>query len=497
MSLPCADALYDAAGTRALEHYASETLGLAGYTLMQRAGQAMFEAMRKHWPQAQRILIVAGAGNNGGDGYVVARLAQQAGLRPRVVMLSDETRLRGDGALAYQAMRAAGVAPDSGQDWFDGAEVVVDALLGTGLERAVEGRYAQAIARINASGLPVLSVDVPSGIDASNGRVHGFAVRASVTVSLVSLKQGLVTGAAPAYTGHLEWHAIDLPATVFEAVAPAALCINYAHLRALFAPRPRTAHKGEHGHVLVVGGAPGYGGAARMAAEAAARVGAGLVSLATHPDHAASLTAQRPEIMCRGVDTAADLAPMLARATVVAIGPGLGQDAWGRRLWAALRDCPQCQVVDADALNLLAADPDQREARVLTPHPGEAARLAGVANRVIQDDRYAAAAELCARYGGVVLLKGAGTIIASGGEPTLVVRDGNPGMASGGMGDVLTGVIAGLLAQGMLPREAAALGACVHAHAADLAAADGERGLLAADLMPFLRRAVNPLRDGA
>lgn len=495
MSVPVAEALYDAAGTRALEHHAIEVLGIAGYTLMERAGLAVFESLRRHWPRARRILVVCGAGNNGGDGYVVARLAQAAGLDARVVMLSSEARLRGDGESAYRAMRAAGIEPHAGDGWFDDVELVVDAVLGTGLERKVEGAYAEAIARINASGLPVLSVDVPSGIDASTGRCHGIAVRAAVTVSLVSLKQGLVTGEAPAYTGALEWQAIDLPPAAFKAVPATAHRIDYAHLRQLFAPRPRTAHKGQHGHVLVVGGAPGYGGAARMAAEAAARVGAGLVSLATHPEHAPSLAAQRPEIMCRGVDNASDLAPLLARASVVAIGPGLGQGAWGQRLWAAVRDCPQVQVVDADGLNLLAADPDQRDARVLTPHPGEAARLASVDNRVIQDDRYAAAAMLAARYGGVVLLKGAGTLIARDGDLPLVVGDGNPGMASGGMGDVLTGVIAGLLAQGMTPHEAAAAGACVHAHAADRAARDGERGLLAADLMVHLRTAVNPPRS--
>ncbi len=493
MTLPVADNLYDAAATRALEHHAIASLGLTGLTLMERAGRAVFEALQRRWPQARRLLIMCGAGNNGGDGYVVARLAHAAGMAARVVMLSSEARLRGDGASAFRAMREAGVTPFAADAWFDDIDIVVDALLGTGLERKVEGVYAETIARINAAALPVLSVDVPSGIDATNGRCHGVAVRATATVSLVSLKQGLVTGAAPAYTGALEWHAIDLPRAVFEAVPPTAQAIDHAHLGSLFGPRSRTAHKGDHGHVLVIGGGCGYGGAARMAAEAAARVGAGLVSLATHPDHAASLTAQRPEIMCHGVDNASDLVPLLARASVVAIGPGLGQSAWAQRMWAAVRDCRQVQVVDADALNLLAADPDQRESRVLTPHPGEAARLASVATDVIQADRYAAVAELCDRYGGVVLLKGAGTVIASAGELPLVVRDGNPGMASGGMGDVLTGVIAGLLAQGFTPRVAAAAGACVHAHAADRAARAGERGLLAGDLMPLLRAAVNLL----
>ena len=493
MNLRCVQDLYDAAGTRALEHYAVAQLGIAGLTLMERAGAAVFDELRTRWPAARVITIVCGAGNNGGDGYVVARLAAAAGLQPRVVMLNDEARLRGDGASAYRAMRAAGIVPTDSAAWFEGAELVVDAVLGTGLERTVEGVYAEAIARINDCGLPIMSVDVPSGINASTGVCHGTAVRATATLSLVSMKQGLVTGDAPAYTGALQWHDIGLPAAVYAEVPATAQAIAHAQLGPLFGSRPRTAHKGHHGHVLVIGGAPGFGGAARLAAEAAVRVGAGLVSLATHPSHAASLTNERPEIMCHGVAGAADLAPLLARATVVAIGPGLGMSPWAQKLWAAVRDCAQAQVVDADGLNLLAADPDHRAARVLTPHPGEAARLSGLSTQVIHQDRYAAATALCRRFGGVVLLKGAGTIVANENELPVVVRDGNPGMASGGMGDVLTGVIAGLLAQGMALRLAAAAGACVHAHAADCAARGGERGLLAGDLMPFLRAAVNPL----
>lgn len=492
MNLPTAQDLYDAAATRALEHYAVAQLGITGRTLMERAGAAVFADLRQHWPAARCITIVCGAGNNGGDGYVVARLAAAAGLQPRVVMLNGEARLRGDGASAYRALRAAGITPTDNAAWFEGAELVVDAVLGTGLERTVEGVYAEAIARINKCGLPILSVDVPSGINASTGLCHGTAVRADATLSLVTMKQGLVTGDAPAYTGALRWHDIGLPPTVYTAVPATAVAIAHADLQGLFGLRPRNAHKGHHGHVLVIGGAPGFGGAGRMAAEAAARVGAGLVSLATHPSHAATLTTERPEIMCHGVANEADLAPLLARATVVAIGPGLGSSPWAQKLWAAMRDCEQVQVVDADGLNLLAADPERRAARILTPHPGEAARLAGVTTQAINADRFAAAAALCQRFGGVVLLKGAGTVVASENELPVVVRDGNPGMASGGMGDVLTGVIAGLLAQGMAPRVAAAAGACVHAHAADRAAAAGERGLLAGDLMTVLRAVVNP-----
>jgi len=255
-------------------------------------------------------------------------------------------------------------------------------------------------------------------------------------------------------------------------------------------PRSRTAHKGGHGHVLVIGGTPGYAGAVRLAGEAAARVGAGLVSIATHPEVAASANALRPELMIHAVARPGELEPLLARADVVAIGPGLGQSDWATALFAAVRGRKIPLVVDADALNLLAMDPERREQWVLTPHPGEAARMLDTTTGEIHTDRFAAAVTLQDVYGGVVVLKGAGSIITDGDLP-VVLRHGNPGMGSGGMGDVLTGVIAGLIAQGLQLAQAARLGACIHAVAADRAAAQGERGLLASDLMPHLRALVN------
>jgi NAD(P)H-hydrate epimerase len=260
-------------------------------------------------------------------------------------------------------------------------------------------------------------------------------------------------------------------------------------------PRAADAHKGDFGHVLVVGGAPGMPGAARLAAEAAARSGAGLVSVATHAAHAAVLNNGRPELMVRAVDAPAQLADLLARATVVAVGPGLGRGAWGRALFEQVLESGLPLVVDADALNCLAADPLKRDDWVLTPHPGEAARLLQSASAAVQADRFAAVTELQARYGGVAVLKGAGTLVAGGGVPLRLCALGNPGMASGGMGDVLTGVIAALRAQGLAPLEAACSGVCLHAGAADaLAATRGERGLLAGDLIPEIRRLLNERR---
>jgi NAD(P)H-hydrate epimerase len=262
-------------------------------------------------------------------------------------------------------------------------------------------------------------------------------------------------------------------------------------VRAVLPPRPRSAHKGRHGHVLVIGGGPGMGGAARLAGEAALRVGAGLVSVVAHPRSSTALVG-RPELMCTMVEQPGELTPLLARASVVAIGPGLGQDRWGRALLQAAFSSGLPAVVDADALNLLAQQAQRRDDWVLTPHPGEAARLLGSESAVVQADRLGAARELQRRYGGTVVLKGAATIVQSAGAMPAICDRGNPGMAVAGMGDVLTGVVAGIAAQCQDLALAAEAGVFVHAEAGDRAARSGERGLLAGDVLGELRGCVNP-----
>lgn len=268
--------------------------------------------------------------------------------------------------------------------------------------------------------------------------------------------------------------------------------LTITDLQSLLPPRPRAANKSDFGHVLVIGGAPGMSGAARMAGEAAARVGAGLTSIATRPEHAALLSVGRPELMSHGIADAQALQPLLSRATVIVLGPGLGQSPWARELWQTALQTSLPVVIDADALNLLAEQPLQRGNWVLTPHPGEAARLLQSTTDAIQADRLAAVQALQARFTGVAILKGAGTLVASGDAHVGLCEASNPGMASGGMGDVLSGVIGGLIAQGLSLREAAELGVCLHAAAGDQAARVlGERGLLALDLMPYLQQWVN------
>jgi NAD(P)H-hydrate epimerase len=486
--------LYRAAQVREADRRIIEEHGVPGGELMRRAAAAALRALRARWPRAQRILAVCGAGNNAGDGYVLARLAREAGLEAGVAWLRAPDALRGDAAAAASAARAAGVPLAAfAATALAGADLVVDAMLGTGLDRPLAADWAAAAAAINAAGRPVLALDIPSGLHADTGAVSGGAVRAALTVTFIAPKLGLYIGAGPDLAGDVELARLEAPDAVFHDLPAAAWRLSagsVAHW--LPGPRPRTAHKGRFGHVLVVGGQPGMVGAARLAAEAAARAGAGLVTVATHPQHAAVVNLDRPELMAAGVADGAELRALLDRATVVAVGPGLGQGDWARALLAAIWDTGLPLVVDADALNLLARDPLRREDWILTPHPGEAARLLGTTSAAVQADRPAAVAELQSRYGGVAVLKGAGTLVHDGWRCWLSTV-GNPGMASGGMGDVLTGVIAGLRAQGLAPAAAAVAGVLVHGLAGDAAArAGGERGLLAGDLLPEIRRLVNP-----
>jgi len=486
-------ALYRAEQVRELDRTAIEEHGIPGAELMERAGRAAYRLLRQGWPDARVISIVCGIGNNGGDGYVVARYARTDGLEVQVLQLGDPQRLRGDALTMAARFREAGgtIAPFQGLP--EATELIVDAVLGTGLERAVAGEWAQAIDAINRHPAPVLAIDIPSGLHSDLGSILGTAVRAEATISFIGLKQGMFTGSGPDCCGDIRFDALQVPAAVYARQILSARRLDRTQLGGLLARRPRSANKGSFGHVLVVGGARGYSGAARLAGEGALRTGAGLVTIATHPDHAAYLNLSRPELMCLGVEGPMALEPALARATVIAVGPGLGKDSWGKGLLARVLEAEHPLVVDADALNLLATAPASRDDWVLTPHPGEAARLLGTETGAIQADRFGSVRRLRDRCGGVVVLKGAGTLVLGPSHrPVGVCTGGNPGMATAGTGDVLTGMIAALIAQGLDLEDAAAAGVCLHAAAGDAAAASGERGLLASDLLARLRPLINP-----
>jgi len=476
--------LYRAAQVRELDRIAIEEYGIPGFELMHQAGAEVLRHLIARWPEARSVVVFCGSGNNAGDGYIIASLALAAGLSVRVYTLSDPAQLTGDALTAYQQYKGIVTSFQAGQ--VVNADVLIDALLGTGLARPVIGLYAEAIQAINANPAPVIAVDIPSGLQADTGSVMGCAVKAMCTVTFIALKQGLFTGQAADYCGKIFYAQLTVPDEALASVKASATRV----LKAPLPRRDRCVHKGNCGHVLIVGGDLGYAGAAKMASEAALRVGAGLVSLATRAEHAMLMNLNRPELMCHGVETAEQLAVLLAKADVVLIGPGLGQGAWATALFNTAISAGKPMVIDADGLNLLAANPATQTNWILTPHPGEAARLLNCQTADIEQDRFAAALSIQAKYGGVAIVKGAGTLIAFE-QQLWLSNTGNPGMASGGMGDVLAGAIVGLLAQGLLLPDAAQQGVYNHGLAADLAAAnDGERGLLASDLMPYLRQLV-------
>jgi len=480
--------LYTAAQTRELDRRAIAS-GLSAYTLMTRAGQAAFHLLRERWPGAARIVVLTGPGNNGGDGYVLARLAWNQHLDVKVLTVGDHDPLTEEAAEAARDATKARVPEKNWSGSLPEADIYVDALFGTGLNKPLTGDFAAVIAALNRSGKPVLALDLPSGLQADTGAELGEAVQAAATISFIGLKPGLLTGRGPALTGSLSFDDLGAPSSIYENQPPLARCLSALDLQQL-GRRERDAHKGRHGHVLVVGGDHGMAGAVALTAEAALRAGAGLVSVATRPEHTMMLTSRCPELMCHGIRTAADLTPLLARASVVVLGPGLGQGEWGSALFGAVLDSGLPLVVDADALNLLATMPEQRGNWVLTPHPGEAARLLGTTVAAIQADRFSAIRELKKRYGGSVVLKGVGSLVLDDAGLALCPY-GNPGMAVAGMGDVLAGVAGALLAQGQ--SQAAALSVLVHALAGDRAAMEGgERGLRASDLFSFVHQCVNP-----
>ena len=484
--------LYSAAQIRQLEQWLIEQQGIPGETLMERAGACLFESALALLPSSGRVAVLCGPGNNGGDGYVAARLLREAGHQVEVLALTDPARLKGEARSAQQAWQNAGGMTKA----FDGAiaeaDLLIDALLGIGLERPLAGQFLQAVQAIDAHPAPVLAVDIPSGLTSEQGRALGAAVHADVTVTFIGLKAGLFSGDGPDHRGEIRFCDLGTPASLYRRIDPLARLMNEKALIDWLPPRPQDCHKGDFGHVLVIGGDTGLSGAAQLAGQAAIRSGAGLVSLATRAAHAPLIASACPVLMAHGAESGQALAALIEQATVLAIGPGLGRQDWGQRCWQQALNSGKPMVVDADALNLLADTPQQRGDWVLTPHPGEAARLLDTTAAAIQNDRFAAVNALQRRYGGVITLKGAASLVADG-EGIQLCPWGNPGMASAGMGDTLTGVIAAMLAQGLSPASAAVAGVAIHARAGDLAAASRPRGMTALDLIEQLRPSVNPV----
>ena len=482
--------LYTGTQIGKIERRAADIAGLDSWTLMQRAGRCAFQLLQAKWPKARSLTVWCGAGNNGGDGYVVAGMAAQAGWAVEVIALGESTTEPARRALQEATQHSMRVGPTLTASSPRGA-VLVDALLGTGLTRAPEGDFRAAIECMNEQARPVVSLDLPSGLDSDSGGTPGVAVSADLTVTFVGMKLGLQTGRGPDLCGSLVFDRLGVPGEAYDEVQSVARLIEGNAVARLLPPRPAGLHKGGAGHVLVLGGAEGMSGAARICAAGAFRVGAGLVTLATHSSHAAMANIEMPELMVQAVDERSSLARLFSGKRALVVGPGLGRGVWGRDLFAACLEQSMPRVIDADALNRLAEEPVTRSDWVLTPHSGEAARLLDCSIAEVEADRPAAVIEIQKRYGGVCVLKGVGTLVAVTDGAISLCDRGNPGMASAGMGDLLAGVIGGLLAQGLSAAQAACAGVWLHASAGDLAAGEYPRGLVARDLLKPLRKLVN------
>lgn len=498
LNKPLPVCLYRAEQVRELDRLTIEVHGVAGFTLMHRAARAALDVLLEAYPVPGLLTIVCGPGNNGGDGYLMASLAKQQGVDVQVIQFGDVSKCSDDAVLARREAEQAGVLllPFDTQQALDGG-VIVDALLGTGLSGVVRDDYAAVIEWMNSHHLPVVAVDIPSGLCSDSGAVLGCAVSADVTVSFIGLKRGLLTGLGPNHCGALMFDDLAVPSAIYDEMSADVVRLTLADALQALPARRRCDHKGHFGYVLVVGGDHGMAGAPVMAAEAAARVGAGLVACATRREHVAALVTRCPEVMAQGVASGQELALLLERPSVLVVGPGLGRGSWGEQLLQQAYYSNKPMVVDADALTLLSEGrvipPPYRDNWILTPHPAEAARLLGCDTATVQADRFAAVKTLQQRFGGAVVLKGAGTLIADTEGGIALCNDGNPGMAAGGMGDVLSGVLGALMAQGLSVGEAARLGVGLHARAGDLAARAGQRGTQATDLIPWLRQLVNGL----
>lgn len=478
---------------------AAQAIGLNLFQLMECAGQAVFNNIRQFYPAAHRVLIVAGKGNNGGDGYIVARLAHKAGLNVMVVVVTERHHIKGDALTALELLEncdvpiyfsATTTANIAVIESFQG-ELILDCLFGIGFNGALSSEFIDLVEAINKQNCVRVAVDVPSGLNADLGIVAETAVHADLTVTLIAYKRGLLSGQAANYVGKLVLATLSINASFAGLTSSHCLYQDKANLPQLTSRQP-TSHKGSIGMMLAVGGDRTFTGAICLASEMALRAGAALVSVCCHEQSRAILLQRQPELMI-----VANCAQTLASSTLldkvksVIIGPGLGRNAWSESLFEAAINIESEKVIDADGLYFLAQNKRKSSHWILTPHPGEAATLLSCSIDEIELDRFAAVKAIARQYGGICVLKGAGTLI-SDGETTWINSTGNAGMASGGMGDVLTGLIGALILQTPGLFQAARLGVYIHGLAADIIAKKhGQIGILASDLYPEVQHLIN------
>lgn len=489
---------------------AIEEFGVPGLTLMENAGRCCVDEIIRGFGLKGHAVILAGKGNNGGDGYVIARLLSLKGWSVKVIILADREQISGDAAVNLEKLppemtvfcTKSGELSTRYTEEISQTDIIIDALFGTGLASSISGIYLEAVNLINSSNPPVLSVDIPSGVNGTTGLVMGGAVRADITVTFAAAKLGHVLFPGSELTGRLVIADIGIPAEVLEAAAVYDF-LDRETIRPTLRRRQRTAHKGDFGHCLIIAGSRGKTGAAALSANSAVRAGSGLVTLAAADSIHDILEAKTTEVMtsplpdtgCGHLASSAfpAILELLAGKDAVAIGPGLGQNSGTAELVRNLVETVTLpMVIDADGLNALAEDitvfKRKKSAHIiLTPHPGEMARLLGVTVPEVERDRISVAREFAREYGVFLILKGARTIIAAPDGTVDINGSGNPGMATGGMGDVLTGIIVSLLGQGYTAGDACRLGVFIHGFAADMVADEkGETGMNATDVQEML-----------
>lgn len=491
------DNLYSIKDARNIDQSALQQMNDSGILLMKRAGAAALSELLEAFGHPSLITVFCGSGNNAGDGYILAALASQKNIPVELIELGNPKKFSQETLQARTFAEQSKVtffAYDNGIHPNEG--VIVDSLLGIGCSGTLKEPYAQAVKIINDAGLPVLSIDVPSGLDADTGAVVSEAVKADITVTFVCAKKGLFTARGPAFCGDIIYHSLDIPPAIFQQFDPAAQLLDSFSLIDLLPQMEADIHKYQRGHCMVIGGDLGFGGAAVLAAEASLKTGCGLTSVATQPQHIGAILARCPEVMAHGVSSGQQLEPLLERPSVLVVGPGLGRSPWSEQMLQKALNSGLPLILDADALNILAegrlANQSKERQWIMTPHPGEAARLLNTSVTEVQADRFAAARKIQEKYKALVVLKGAGTVIAAENAVIKVCPYGNPAMATAGMGDVLSGIIGALLAQGLSMQESAELGCCLHSCAADIAVSErGSRGLVASDLFLYLHQLLN------
>ena len=471
--------LYTAEQSRQIDATAIRDLEISGQSLMARAGAFAYEIAKPHWPDDAEALVVCGSGNNGGDGYVVAVLALKAGKKVRVLQVKPPTS---KDAIFYAAQyqEFGGQYTDLQNAQTQSWALVIDALFGTGLNRAPTDEAADTLKFLNGISAYKLALDIPSGLNGDTGQAYDPCFRAHATATFITHKTGQYTGAAKGFIGSLNFSNLEVPEQITAAFKHPAQLLS----KPVMEKRNADSHKGQYGNVLVIGGSRGMLGAALLAGRSALKTGAGLVKLGVASEQIDQVPVHCPELMSFDVQSSQQLNQAVTDSDVVALGPGLDPEGEIDNLMQCVLDSQKKSVMDAGALRWLAHNPCRNAHWVLTPHPGEAAGLLKVSTADVQNDRYGAVQEIVNQYGGVCILKGAGSLVCESGSPVAVCAEGNPGMASAGMGDVLTGCVATLTAQSSSLFKAACTATWLHANGADHYAEEhGEAGLTASDVL--------------